>query len=263
MKYTKPPLSFEDQAELLLSRGIVGDRSLMIERLSVVNYYRLSGYWFPFRQPDNTFKKDTSFDVIWKRYVFDRRLRLLVIDAIERIEVTIRTQLAYHHSHRCHDPFAYANDSATLPGIDSIERARFLLEIENETTHSKETFVEHFRNKYGDLHQHMPVWMASEVMTFGCLLTFFRGSHPDIKKEIASIFHVHDIVLYSWLLALNVVRNICAHHGRLWNREMGIRPKIPKKSQLWHTPVEVCNDRIFGILTICKYCLDIIAPQSH
>lgn len=263
MKYQKPPLTFEAQADLLLSRGMTGDRSLMIDRLSVVNYYRLSGYWFPFRLTDHTFRTDTTFKMIWERYVFDRRLRLLMMDAIERIEVTVRTQLAYHHSHHCHDPFAYATDPKTLPGISSLERARFLVDIGNETAHSKETFVEHFRKTYSDEHQYMPVWMASEVMTFGCLLTFFRGSHPNIKKEIAHLFNVHDVVLNSWLLTLNVVRNICAHHGRLWNREMGVRPMIPKKSSQWHTPVLVGNDRVFGILTICKYCLDRIAPQSH
>ena len=68
-------------------------------------------------------------------------------------------------------------------------------------------------------------------------------------------------MLKSWLLALNTVRNICAHHSRLWNRELGTKPKIPAKDMAWQV-VLVKNDRIFGILTICKFCLDRIAPQS-
>ncbi len=91
MKYAKPPLTLEQQAELLLSRGMRGDRATMIDRLAVVNYYRLSGYWHPFRNSgDDTFRPNTTFTNVWQRYAFDRRLRLLVIDAIERIEVAVR-----------------------------------------------------------------------------------------------------------------------------------------------------------------------------
>jgi abortive infection bacteriophage resistance protein len=69
---------------------------------------------------------------------------------------------------RGNDPFAYATDVASLPGLSPDERFRFLTELEEETSHSKETFAEHFRNKYGADHTHMPVWMACELMTFGC-----------------------------------------------------------------------------------------------
>jgi abortive infection bacteriophage resistance protein len=263
MKFTKPPLTIEQQAGLLLSRGMTGERSLMVDRLSVVNYYRLSGYWFPLRCPDHSFKPNTTFEKVWKRYTFDRHLRLLVIDAIERIEVAVRTQLADHHSNYHGDPFGYAVNADQTPDLKADERIRFLEDIERETKNSKETFAEHFRNKYGDEHQYMPVWMACEVMTFGCMLTLFRGSPYDIRKKIADIFGVTDEVFRSWLLTLNVVRNICAHHGRLWNREFGVKPKIPRKQSTWHQPVEVANNRIFGVLTICKYCLDRIAPQSR
>ena len=111
MKYTKPPLTFEQQADLLLSRGMQGDRSVMIDRLGAVNYYRLSGYWHIFRTgTSHQFRPNTTFDFVWQPYIFDRRLRLLVMDAIERIEVTVRTQLAYHHSHLARSPFGYADD---------------------------------------------------------------------------------------------------------------------------------------------------------
>jgi abortive infection bacteriophage resistance protein len=82
MKYGKPALTVEQQADLLLSRGMQGDRGAMIDRLSVVNYYRLSGYWIPFRNPDDTFRAGTSFNDVWTRYAFDRHIRLLVMDAM-------------------------------------------------------------------------------------------------------------------------------------------------------------------------------------
>ena len=89
MKYTKPALTFEQQADLLLTRGMTGDRAAVIQRLRVVNYYRLSGYWFPYRRLDDSFEPGTTFDTVWQHYVFDRRLRLLVMDAVERMEVAV------------------------------------------------------------------------------------------------------------------------------------------------------------------------------
>lgn len=269
MKYTKPPLTLDDQVRLLQQRGLAGDPALMKEQLAVVSYYRLSAYWYPFRQPDganpggmlDSFKSGTTFDAIWNRYVFDRRLRLLVMDAIERIEIAVRTQLAYHHSH-AHGAFAYADDLKSLPNLRSDQHQRFCELVNEQFKTSKETFVEHFRTKYGDSHSCLPVWMAAEVMTFGCMLTFHRGCSHDIRREIAKPFGVHDKVFDSWLLSLNTIRNVCAHHGRLWNRELGVKPKIPNKDKQWHAPVSVGNDRLFGILTICKYCMDRIAPQS-
>jgi abortive infection bacteriophage resistance protein len=237
----------------------------MISRLAAVNSYRLGGYWHPFRTPDHTFRPNTRFETVWQRYVFDRQLRLLVMDAIERIEVAARTQLAYQVAHQHADPFAYATDPSALPALAPDERNRFVAQLEAELAHSKETFAEHFRIKYGQDHPHMPIWMAGELMTFGSMLTLYRGCKPSVRKEVAKIFGVHDVVLGSWLLTLNTIRNICAHHGRLWNRELGTKPKIPERSKHpeWHVPVEVPNDRVFGIVTICKHCLDRIATHSQ
>jgi abortive infection bacteriophage resistance protein len=81
VKYTKPPLTIHEQVKLLHQRGMEGDSSLMSQRLGVVSYYRLSGYWYTFRQSDDSFKAGTSFEQVWNTYVFDRHLRLLVMDA--------------------------------------------------------------------------------------------------------------------------------------------------------------------------------------
>lgn len=263
MKYNKPPLSFEEQADRLLSRGMIGDRDVMITRMQSVSYYRLSGYWYPFRLPDSNFKPNTTFDMVWERYVFDRQLRILVMDAIERIEVAVRTQLTYYHSHK-HQAFGYATDPATLPGLNKEKLQEFLERIQKEQKRSQETFVKHFRNKYGDYHRFLPVWMVTEVMAFGSVLSFYRGASPEIQKKVARYLCVPDRVLTSWLLAINTVRNICAHHGRLWNRELGTRPLIPNRRKYpeWEFFKHEYTGRIFIILTICRHCLAIIAPQS-
>ncbi|MDR1359136.1 MAG: Abi family protein, partial [Coriobacteriales bacterium] len=87
MDYTKPSLTFNQQADLLISRGLICNRDELVEKLMDVNYYRLSGYWNPFLRHDGSFKNGTEFSTIWTTYVFDRRFRLIVFDAIERVEV--------------------------------------------------------------------------------------------------------------------------------------------------------------------------------
>lgn len=265
MKYAKPPLDLEAQVALLHARGMSGDEARMRRRLASVSYYRLSGYWYPFRLPDDSFKPGTSFDVVWDRYVFDRRLRLIVMDALERIEVAIRAKLSYYHSLH-YDPFAYATDPTSLPKLRPKELRKFLDRLSDEKRQGrKEKFVAHFERKYGDVHDHLPIWMASEVMTFGCVLTMFRGAAHQTKKAVASAFGVPDPVLSSWLLCLNTIRNVCAHHSRLWNRELGVKPMIPRQDEYpdWHQPVAVDNRRVFAVLTICNFCMQSIAPGSQ
>jgi abortive infection bacteriophage resistance protein len=265
MKYTKPALSLVEQADLLISRGMLGDREQIIRQLSAVNYYRLSGYWHTFRLPNShDFSPNTTFDKVWMRYVFDRRLRLCVMDALERLEVYFRGQLAYHFAHEFKCPFAYAVNPLALPNLSLDRRTRFLAMLADDLDSSKEVFVAHFRNQYGGDHPYMPVWVATEIMTFGNVLTMYQGAPNPIKMKIAAPLGIHDAVLSSWLLALNTIRNICAHHSRLWNRKLGNMPMIPKQKNdpNWRVPIAVGNDRVFGVLTILKYCLDRIAPQS-
>ena len=266
MKYDKPPLTFDEQVRHLQDLGLQGDPTVMRERLASVNYYRLSGYLYPNRSPDNeTFLPGTDFDTVWKHYAFDRRLRLLVMDAIERIEIAVRTQLAYHHARAYNDPFAYAVLPISLPGLRPTDYHDLLARIREETDRSEDAFVSHFRNKYGDEHAYLPVWMAVEIMTLGTTQRFFRGASHQVKQNVATHFGLPDKVIDSWLHTLSVIRNICAHHGRLWNKELGVKPFIPfpKDYPDWHTPYMVPNNRVFAVLTICRYCLRRIAPQSR
>ena len=263
MRFDKPPLTFEQQADLLLARGLVADRPALIKRLEVVNYYRLSGYLYPFRKTDDSLKDGTTLEAVWRLYVFDRQLRLLTMDAIERVEVSVRTQLSYHLAHK-HGAFAYL-DSAKMPGISNVEHQKWIDELESEMKRSKEPFIAHFFEKYGDVHSMPPIWMLVEIMSFGKILTLFRAVDRDIRQSISGILGVSDEVLLSWLIALNGIRNVCAHHGRLWNRELGYRPKIPreKKYPQWHRPIAITQDKVFAVLTILRYLLRITAPTSR
>jgi abortive infection bacteriophage resistance protein len=264
MRFEKRPKTIEEQVALLIFRGMQGDPTTIANRLAMANYYRLSGYWFSFRKADGKFHEGTLFAEVWRRYTFDRHLRLLVMDALERIEVTVRTQFAYHHAH-LHGPFAYYDDPFSLPKLSLVKRKETLVKIESEIGRSREPFMEHFRANYSPEHRVPPIWCAIEVVSFGTLVTLYRNSSKKVKKAIAGVFEVPSEVFESWVLALNTLRNICAHHSRLWNRELGVKPLIPLEKDYpeWHHPVQIGNDRLFGILSICKHCLDRIAPQSH
>jgi abortive infection bacteriophage resistance protein len=114
MKYAKTALSFEDQADRLLARGLIAGKPELVERLKAVSYYRLSGYLYPFRQlPGENFAPGTNLCEVWERYNFDRRLRIILLDAIERIEVALRTRLVYHFV-RAHGPVGHL-DERNLP----------------------------------------------------------------------------------------------------------------------------------------------------
>jgi abortive infection bacteriophage resistance protein len=272
LRYTKPPISSDKQADLLIARGMGGNRAQIIERLNTVGYFRLSAYSYPFRTPNpadpanpiDTFRAGTDFVAVWSRYVFDRHLRLLVLDAIERIEVAVRSLLVHHHADR-HGPFGYALNQASMPGLKWPEWVDYLSSFKRETERSKDTFVKHFKTKYGDVHSCMPVWMTVELMTFGSLLSFFRGTSNAVKTRVANYFGMPPKVFASWMLTLNTVRNICAHHSRLWNREIGTAPLIPLKKKYpdWHLPSAFPPNRMFATLTICKWSVDRVAPQSQ
>jgi len=262
MKYTKAPLTFEQQADLLISRGLQAEKQELVEKLEVVNYYRLSGYWYPFKNSDDTFKPNTTLKKVWRRYTFDRQLRLIALDAIERVEISVRTNLVYYHSHRygawgytCHE---------NLPGLTEDQFADLIRKLISAKKRSRDTFVVHFNAKYGNRHCFLPLWMGAEIITLGMTLTMFRGVENKIKQDIAQKYGIPDVVLLSWLVALNTIRNVCAHHGRLRDRALDYTPKIPRgnKYPQWNSSVVIPKDRVFGILTILKYMMDIIAPQS-
>lgn len=259
MEYTKPYLSFEQQADKLIKRGMQCNRESLIEHLSDVGYYRLSGYWYIYRNPDSTFREGTTFESVWQDYVFDRQFRLIMLDAIERVEIYFRTQLA-HALARETGAFGFM-EPGNLPRLKDYEYQKFIKKCKEKQQQSREPFAVHFKETYGDTHDLPPYWVLVNMMDFGQMLTLYRGASVEIRNEISSAVGVSARVLDSWLRTLNTARNICAHHGRLWNRTLGTKPMIPRTDQ-WHEPFEVAPDKVFSVLTILSYLLEIVAPQT-
>jgi abortive infection bacteriophage resistance protein len=286
MIYAKKALTLEAQADLLLARGLAASRDELIARLKVVNYYRLSGYLHPFRQTDNSFRPGTTLDLVWRRYNFDRRLRIILLDAIERIEVAVRTRLVYHFVN-LHGPFGYLADK-NLPGFKKVvwwkgfwkninavarlkgriqtDHAKWLAKLVREKNRaSGEAFVKHFVANYGDQHEALPLWMACELMTCDSLLQFARAVEPAILKKAAADFAFPDEQLLSWSKAIFSLRNACAHHARIWNRVFGAKPSVPGKNKnpLWHKTPTLPQDRVGLMLTVCRFWLGKVSSTSR
>lgn len=260
MEYTKPFLTLEEQANLLIQRGMRSNPQTLIKYLKDVGYYRLSGYWHIFKNDDDSFRDGTDFSTIWDFYVFDRQLRLLALDAIERVEVYFRAQLAYYLA-EISGPFGFA-DPQTLPGLSGKEYGDLIKKCTVQISRSSESFMRHFTETYGSHHALPPYWILVNTLDFHSMLMFFKGAPEAVQRNISSELAVPVKVLTSWMLALNVVRNISAHHGRLWNKCLGVKPMVPRRLH-WEEDYGGDNSRVFYILTILNFLLKTVAPGSH
>jgi len=235
--YSKEPLTLEQQTDRLIGRGLVAHRDALIHRLRAVNYYRLSGYLHPYRIRDDAggltdhYMPDTHLENIWRCYNFDRRLRRVLLDAIEHIEVAVRTRLVSHFTH-AYGSFGYL-EPKNLPKVKNISeylewRGNLAVEMRRA---KKEQFVQHFTKKYGKDHLELPLWILCELMSFGSPLVFARTVGSTIQRAVAEDFGMSDKLFFSWLKALHSVRNTCAHHSRTWKRVFGIAPITPHKNK--------------------------------
>ena len=258
--YNKNPLTFEEQLDRLEKRGLkIQDRQRALSILSHISYYRLSGYWHPFRQRNSSgqtvdaFVTGASFEEVVKRYEFDRKLRLLILDAIERVEVSLRTRMTYHLAHT-YGTFGHINPKNFHSKFNHQE---WLEELENkEIYRSREEFIRHFKKKYIGFPR-VPIWMATETMSLGLLSKLFNGLGNKDKHHIAEIYQLHPKTLTDWLHVLTYIRNLCAHHARLWNRNLAIRPNLDglNDRQLnLKFPVKK-NNNLFVVLSMLNFLL--------
>ena len=259
--FGKPAKTFEEQVEILQSRRmIVDDIQEATFYLQHLNYYRLCAYWLDFELDHAThqFKPDTNFKDVLKLYIFDRELRLLVLDGIERIEVSVRSQWAYYLAHR-HSPHAHLD--STL--FDSKYWRMNLNDLTKEVNRSKEIFIQHLINNYKEALP--PFWAVCEVMSLGLLSRWYDSLKPvQTRRVISRVYGINEDVLESWLRHLSVVRNLCAHHSRLWNRQFGITIKSPpRKGNAIASQLVQGSRNLYNTLVILLYFMDTIAPNHH
>lgn len=231
MEYKKPPKSVKDQVKLLKARGLNISNIAVVEHyLFHINYFRLAGYWIPYEQDPHThtFKPNVHFDDILNLYRFDRELRLILMDAIERIEISLRTQWAYHFTQH-HGAHAYLDSKLSKNPHWHAGNLKSLLE---ELTRTDEVSIENYQKTYTNPAM-PPAWVVCEVMSLGLLSRWLRSLKPSIVRvAIAKTYHLPDPVFTSFIEHLAYVRNLCAHHGRIWNRRMTKTMQLPHSKSL-------------------------------
>lgn len=264
--YGKPALTTDQQVDLLIRRGMrIADRALALQHLTHISYYRLRAYWLPFEQvaangDDHVFATGADFATVLAIYDFDRELRLLLIDAIERVEIALRTRLASVLSLR-YGPFAH-EDSAYFAKAHVLQQSRE--ELAKEYARSRETFAEHYRCQYPQLPS-PPLWVACELMTLGHLSRWLQNMRiPKDRQTVADAYGLDEKVLVSFAHHLTIVRNHCAHHGRVWNRKLSLKMQIPgKKPAGLSAQFNPAQDRrLYNTLTMLAYLMSVISPAS-
>jgi len=270
MRFTKPALSLPQQLAKLQSRGLaVTDQASGLHYLQHVGYYRLSAYALPLQdctQTGKPFQPGATFDLVLDFYRFDRELRLLVLDAIERCEVALRSALSNEMSVR-HGPHWFMNPRHFSGRFN---HARLITDIEDEARISapdglpdqphQEVFINHYYTKYGEPHL-PPSWMVMETLSLSSLSRLYAGLGTGAERiAIARHFGTDEFVLRSWFHVLSYVRNLCAHHARLWNRQFVIKFRQVARR---HQTFLFTNDRFFAVAVVLYDLLQQVAPDTR
>ncbi len=204
-------------------------------------------------------------------YRFDRKLRILCFNEIEKIEVSIRSIMVNTASEFFGDPFWMTNPNNFRVDVRLDKRfgkkternyfEEFINNIDRDLERSKDDFIIHFKKKYSDAYP--PSWMIAEILTFGNLSRIFKGlNQKSLQKKISQKFGLSPDVLESWMLSLAGLRNICCHHSRLWNRVLPLSVMSPKKSKYSWINVDIDNSRAYYRLCMIKYLLFSVSPNN-
>lgn len=263
MQFSKDSLTFEQQIERLIERGLhVEDKASATAYLSHINYYRLGTYWWSFIDDHeaHTFKAGATFNQVLNLYVFDRELRLLVLDAIERIEVSLRTQWAFHLSKK-YGSHAHLDKDAFTRKFDHDD---FIENLQKEIQRTSDKNIKKQAYKYKE--PTPATWIICEVMSFGWLSRSYDAiGRRALRADISDTYKFKEIVLSSFLHHITTVRNICAHHSRLWNREFTFTMKLPTNGapELLQSFNSHAPKQLYNTLVMCAYFMDIICPNHH
>ncbi len=255
--------SIEDQLSILESRGMaITDLDRAKRALERFGYYRLSGYWYPFKQANSDgtisdqFIPDTHLSDAVDLYVFDKKLRLLALDALERIELALQVDVAYLFGRR--DVCAHLKPN--LLQQKYVKEGRYAKWEQRyrdfEKRSEKSAFVKHNKQTYGEL----PIWVAVQILDFGALSHLFEMLPMDIQSAIAKKYGVSNgKFLIQWMRSFSQVRNAAAHHERLWNSHIKDHSSVP----LQFTEMAKTDQyQIFRYFCLMRFFLKQLCPQS-
>ena len=260
--YNKPFKSPQDLVSLLQTRGlIINNKSRAENYLRHIGYYRLSAYMFPvlkFPKDKHLFKDNITFQNVLELYKFDKKLRLLIFNEIEKIEIAARSAIVNIGSQMFNDQY-WMTDSRYF--ISPRRFQKTLLIIKKELSKSKEDFILHFKTKYSD--SYPPAWILAEILPLGVLTSIYCNiGNLTVKKKIAKEFDLQIKPFESWMSIITLTRNSCCHHSRVWNKQNTMQPMVPKYITKPWIKLPTDKLRIYFDICIIKWFLDCISPNN-
>ena len=259
--YTGQALPIEGIIDMLKKQGLsIEDEAAAIHTLHNISYSRFKAYLVPLMEERSThkFKQGATFGQAYAYYGFDRRLRELIFHEMEKVEISIRTHIAYalngsENGYWFTNPDHFRNKSSH----------NFLLNgIKREVERSDVDAIRSFRAKYSN--EFPPSWLTLEATSMGTLCMIYEEMKPGpIKDRMAAYYGVDAHTFSSWLRHIVYIRNICAHHGRLWNHTLTVCARIPDKPKNPFPAVKPSmTSNVYYTLCIIQYLQNTVKPTN-
>lgn len=249
----KPFKTIEEQLDILESRGLlIEDREAAKKFLANLNYYRLSAYTLTLRKDDH-FYENVHFSDVMQIYNFDMELRAVLMYLLENIEVSMRTYIGYYHA-KSFGALGYYH-AAAFEDVDRFHKFELDYKAAIEEYGNKEVFVRHHKETYDGK---FPIWVLVELLTLGSLSRLFKNLTPDVRKEICKNNYgkINDEYIGNWLQGCTILRNICAHRGRLFNRQIPFSLRLGKKDKQvlrdGNTSINKATKQLFAYLIVMR-----------
>lgn len=238
----KIPATADEQIAKLRERGcIINDEQLVRETLKYINYFRLSNYFEPFSVEKHKYEEGTTFEKILRIYEMDRKLRSILLAALEEIEIALRATISNFHALK-YGAQGYLNPNTFSHSHNHqnfTSKVKHLIEVNDERE-----FVRHYNKRHGGA---FPLWVVMELFSFGTLAFFFKDMHSADKKKLASDFYGCSAgEMDNWIFCLNELRNYCAHYNRLYGNTFPIQPVAPRSLEC------ELNADVFGYMMVMK-----------
>ena len=248
--------TIEQQLDILESRGLqISNKAVAENFLYRNNYYRISGYSLTLRSHD-AFSHGANFQDIVDIYEFDRALRHILLKYIEIIEVTVKSVYSYEFTKVYgalghYDP---ANFTDNAIHADIMRKA----EVQKNSRLSHEPYLKHFVN---ELQQDLPLWAFVDLLTISNISFMYKISQPVIKLAVANslgLLKRGDKILERFMHHMTIIRNLCAHGSRLYNRLFEQKPWLSKRERMLLITLPdgtMDNSHLYGFILIMRRLL--------